>query len=67
MGVSREVSGIPIVQYNTVNKIASFSIIKKTDFILIMTHFAKRDHLQLIKVLESYKLTDQPNFLPFTD
>ena len=30
----------------------------KTDFISVMTYFAKRDHLQLIKVLKSYKLTD---------
>ena len=30
----------------------------KTGFISIMTYFAKGDHLQLIKVLKSHKLTD---------
>ena len=31
---------------------------KKTRFLSIMTYFAKGDHLQLIKVLKSHKLTD---------
>ena len=65
MRVSREVKGIPIVQYSEQNCIIFNN--PKTDIISIMTYFAKRDHLQLIKVLTSYKLSDQSNFLLFTD
>ena len=53
------------VQYREQNHIIFHN--PKTDFISIMTHFAKRNNLQLTKVLKSYKLTDIPNFLLFTN
>ena len=56
MGVSREVRGIPVVQYNEQNRIILNN--PKTDFIAVTTNFTKQDHLQLIKVLNSCKLTD---------
>ena len=56
MGVSREVRGIPVVQYNEQNRIIFNN--PKTDFIAVTTNFTKQDHLQLIKVLNSCKLTD---------
>ena len=65
MRVSREFRGIPIVQYSEQNCIIFNN--PKTDFVSVMTYFAKKDHLQLIKVLKSYKLTDYPNILLFTD
>ena len=53
------------VQYREQNHIIFHN--PKTDFISITTHFAKQDNLQLTKVLKSYKLTDIPNFLLFTN
>ena len=56
-GVSQEVRGSPMEQYSEQNHTCIIFNIRKTDFISIMTYFAKQDHLQLIKVLKSYKLT----------
>lgn len=74
MGVSREVRRIPVVRYGeqyspSFLRAHRLSLVYNiiTDFISIMTYFTKRDNLQFIKVLKSYKLADSPNLLLFTD
>ena len=52
--------GIPIVHYCRKQNSDIFNN-PKTDFFSIMTYFATRDHLQLIKVLKLYKLTVMTN------